>query len=78
MIYKAKKYSHQIYTTGAFLHPQKAIDISGNVIWVWTVVEFTDDSFKDGEVYNPPETANSYEKLIMVSIDEELLKFAEE
>ncbi len=43
-----------IHTTGALLRPQKVTDMLGNVIWMWTVVEFTDDSFKDGEVFNPP------------------------
>ncbi|MDR3326607.1 MAG: hypothetical protein LBT04_00470 [Prevotellaceae bacterium] len=56
-----------IHTTGALLRPQKVTDMSGNVIWVWAVSEFTDDSYKDGEVYNPPETANNYEELVMVT-----------
>lgn len=54
----------KIYTTGAFLQPAKIIDSSGKEIWLWYVCEFTDDSFLDGEIYNPQETANSKEKLI--------------
>lgn len=53
-----------IHTTGALLQPQKVTDMSGNVIWRWTVAEFTDDSFKDGEVFNPPETANNLHGLL--------------
>jgi len=53
-----------IYTTGALLRPQKVTDSLGNVIWMWVVAEFTDDSFKDGEVYNPTETAENLESLL--------------
>ncbi|MDR1810318.1 MAG: hypothetical protein LBR34_07950 [Prevotella sp.] len=53
-----------IHTTGAFLRPQKHTDMLGNVIWNWVVVEFTDDSYKDGEVYNPVESAYSNAELI--------------
>jgi hypothetical protein len=54
-----------IHTTGALLQPQKVTDMLGNNIWMWTVAEFTDESFKDGEVFNPPETADSLEKLLV-------------
>jgi hypothetical protein len=54
-----------IHTTGALLRPQKVIDMSGNKIWMWTVAEFTDDSFKDGEVFNPPEAAESLNELLI-------------
>ncbi len=53
-----------IHTTGALLRPQRVIDMSGNEIWMWTVVEFTDSSFKDGEEFNPSETAKSLENLL--------------
>jgi hypothetical protein len=35
----------------------------GNEIWIWYVSEFIDDSFKDGEVYNPKEIAGSLDEL---------------
>jgi hypothetical protein len=54
-----------IHTTGALLQPQKITDKSGNEIWVWVVSEFTDDSYKDGEVFNPKETAGNLEKLLI-------------
>jgi hypothetical protein len=57
-----------IHTTGALLRPQKVTDMLGNVVWLWTVVEFTDDSYKDGEVFNPPETATNHEELIIKAI----------
>ncbi|GHT04789.1 hypothetical protein AGMMS49525_11510 [Bacteroidia bacterium] len=53
-----------IHTTGAMLHPQKVTDMLGNEIWMWVVAEFTDGSYKDGEVFNPPETAISLKKLV--------------
>jgi hypothetical protein len=53
-----------IHTAGALLRPQKVIDMLGNEIWMWTVAEFTNDSYKDGEVFNPPETALSLEELV--------------
>jgi hypothetical protein len=54
-----------IYTTGALLRPQKVTDKLGNVLWMWTVAEFTEDSFKDGIVFNPAETAESLEALLI-------------
>jgi hypothetical protein len=53
-----------IFTTGAFLKPLKMTDKAGKDIWVWFVSEFIDDSFLNGEVYNPPEFGNSKNKLI--------------
>lgn len=53
----------KIHTTGAFLQPAKIIDSSGKEIWIWYVSEFTDDSFLNGEIYNPKEAANSKEEL---------------
>jgi hypothetical protein len=38
-----------IHTTGALLRPQKVTDMLGNEIWMWTVAEFTDDNYKDGD-----------------------------
>lgn len=54
----------KIHTTGAFLQPVKITDSKGKEIWIWYVSEFTDDSFLNGEVYNPQETANSKDELI--------------
>jgi len=55
----------KIHTTGAFLQPAKITDSTGKHVWVWYVSEFTDDSFLNGEIYNPHETANSKEKLFL-------------
>ncbi len=52
-----------IYTTGAFLKPLQVIDSLGVERWMWFVSEFTDDSYFDGEIYNPLEFANSKEEL---------------
>lgn len=53
-----------IFTTGAFLNPMKVTDSEGREIWIWYVSEFIDDSFLNGEVLNPKETANTKEVLI--------------
>lgn len=58
-----------IYTNGAFLKPAKVTDSTGKEIWVWYVSEFTDDSFHEGDVYNPKEFADSKEELLAVSED---------
>jgi len=54
-----------IYTTGAFLKPMKVTDSEGKEIWVWYVSEFNEDSFKDGEIYNPKEFAKSKVELLV-------------
>ncbi len=54
-----------IYTTGAFLKPMKVKDSEGKVIWLWYVSEFNEDSFKDGEVYNPNEFGTTKEELLV-------------
>lgn len=56
-----------IHTTGALLQPRKMTDKFGKEFWAWIVVEFTDDCFKDGEVFNPQEVAESLECLSKVS-----------
>ncbi|OFX39625.1 MAG: hypothetical protein A2X08_13630 [Bacteroidetes bacterium GWA2_32_17] len=53
-----------IFTTGAFLKPMKITVREGKDIWIWYVSEFIDDSFKEGEVYNPKETSRSLEMLV--------------
>lgn len=54
----------KIYTTGAFLQPAKVVDSTGKEIWIWYVSEFTDDSFLNGDIYNPMETATTKEELL--------------
>lgn len=55
---------HVIFTTGAFLKPTKTIDRNGKEFWVWVVSEFVDDSFLNGEVFNPKEFDYSKENLL--------------
>jgi hypothetical protein len=57
----------KIFTTGAFLNPVKVTDHQGKEIWLWYVSEFVDDSFKDGNVYNPKETGRSKRALLSAS-----------
>ena len=52
-----------IFATGAFLKPVK-ITLDGKSVWIWTVTEFIDDSYKDGITYNPNEFAESKGKLL--------------
>ena len=53
-----------IYTTGAFLYPVKVTGSNGNTEWLWAVSQFEDDSYLDGEICNPVESADSIKKLL--------------
>ncbi|MDR1543652.1 MAG: hypothetical protein LBS50_04430 [Prevotellaceae bacterium] len=53
-----------IFTTGAHLQPIQVKKEDGIKYWVWTVTEFVDDSFKDGKVFNPKESAENLENLL--------------
>lgn len=53
-----------IYTTGAFLRPVK-IAVDGKERWAWVVIEFEDDSFRDGDVYNPKEFGENKDELLI-------------
>ena len=53
-----------IFTTGAHLVPIKIQKGDGKEYWIWSVSEFVDDSFRDGEVFNPKETAESLDILL--------------
>ncbi len=53
-----------IFTTGAFLRPIKVIQ-NDQELWMWMVAEFIDDSFKDGEIFNPPELSETEEDLLL-------------
>jgi hypothetical protein len=55
----------QIFTTDAYLQPMKITDKTGKEFWIWTGESFEEDSFKDGKICNPPETAESLEKLLV-------------
>ena len=54
-----------IYTTGVFLKPIKVTDSEGKEIWLWYASEFNDDTFKDGETYNPNEFGKTKEELLV-------------
>lgn len=54
-----------IYTTGAFLKPMKVTDSESKEIWLWFVSEFNEDSFKDGDLYNPNEFGTTKEDLLI-------------
>ncbi|MCL2349553.1 MAG: hypothetical protein FWC50_14980 [Planctomycetaceae bacterium] len=54
-----------IFTTGAFLYPMKIKDSNGCDLWVWVVSDFDGDSFREGEVFNPPESAETLEELLI-------------
>ena len=56
------EYKPVIFTTGAFLKQVKS-QIDGEDVWFWAVTKFIDDSFKDGDVYNPAEFAESRKQL---------------
>jgi len=71
MIYFAETHNKKIFTTGAFLQPIKVQDENGREYWIWTVLEFVDDSYIDGEVYNPKETAESVDDLLIDTTEDE-------
>lgn len=54
-----KEMDEQIFTTGAYLIPIQIDDR-----WVWMVSSFEDETFKDGESFNPPEAAESLNELL--------------
>ena len=53
-----------IFTTGAHLLPMNVKNEDGKEYWIWAVSEFVDESFKNGEVFNPKETAENLEILL--------------
>lgn len=53
-------YERAIYTTGADIAPIR-VTVDGTERWMLTIVNFEDDSFKDGDIFNPPESANTLE-----------------
>ena len=55
----------EIDTTGAFLHPMKIKNGSGDNQWIWVVSDFDGDSFRDGEEFNPPKSAETLEELLV-------------
>ena len=61
-----------IYTTGAFLFPVKVINDNGNPEWLWAVSQFEDDSYLDGEICDPVESAETIEKLLKTDDDDVL------
>ena len=71
MIYFADINNTKIFTTGSYLQPMKIKDVNGNDFWIWAVSEFIDDSFKNGEVYNPKETAGSLDDLLIDTTEDD-------
>ena len=53
-----------LYTTGAYIQPLKVVDSLGNETWFWVISEFVDDSFHDGEVFNPRENGFTKQELL--------------
>jgi len=43
----------------------KIKDSNGNDLWMWVVSDFDGDSFREGEVFNPPESAETLEELLV-------------
>ncbi len=55
-----------LYSTGAYIQPLKVVDRKGKEYWFWVVSEFVDDTFLDGDVFNPRENALSKEELLEI------------
>jgi hypothetical protein len=54
-----------LYTTGAYIQPLKVVDIDGNEKWFWAVSEFVDDTFWNGEIFNPSESGTTKQNLLL-------------
>ena len=59
-----------IFTTGAFLSPKKFILSNGETWWGWLVEEFVNNSYYDGEIFNPTEFASTKTQLLEVNEDD--------
>jgi len=59
----------KIYTTGAFISPLQVTDSNGNARWIWSVVEFEDDTYYGGEICNPVANAETCEKLLREDVE---------
>ena len=60
-----------IYTTGAFLAPVIVTDGNGNVMWLWAVSQFEDDTYLDGKICSPVVGADTIEALLITDNEEE-------
>ena len=56
--------SSLIYTTGAFLAPVNVTDGNGDVVWLWAVSQFEDDTYLKGEICSPVVKADIIENLL--------------
>lgn len=52
-----------INATEVFLVPKRVM-VEGKLQWAWVVTEFLGDSFLNGDVFNPPETAPTLSLLL--------------
>jgi len=62
--------SSLIYTTGAFLTPVNVTDGDGDVVWIWAVSQFDDDTYIDGKICSPIVTADTEKELLLTDNDE--------
>jgi len=59
-----------IYTTGAFLAPLNVTDGNGNVVWLWAVSQFEDDTYLDGKICSPVVRADTEKDLFNADNEE--------
>jgi len=50
-------------TMEAYIVPKRVM-LDGKLVWAWVVTEFLGDTFLNGDVFNPPETAPSLSLLL--------------
>jgi len=60
-----------IYTTGALVHPVEMKDYNGSHVWRWVVSSFEDDSYLDGKICDPVESAETCENLLKTDDDDD-------
>jgi hypothetical protein len=58
----AQEQQPTLFTNGAFISPRK-IKIDDQVHWFWVVESFEEDTFYQGEVCNPCESARTKQEL---------------
>ena len=60
-----------IYTAGAFLAPVNVTDGNGNVIWLWAVSQFEDDTYLDGKICSPVVKADNDKDLLLTDNEDD-------
>jgi hypothetical protein len=58
--------SSEIYTGGAFLTPVTVMNSHGDIVWMWTVSQFEDDTYCNGEICSPVTRSETEDNLLLI------------